>query len=189
MTCTQGLLLLLWLGASACARTDSARDPAGDARGEVRTPSALGSEAKLTAKAHRKTPPEAESAGAPVPAEAGEAFVLAGVSLRLQPLPSGCVIAREGAVEQPTQLQLLPPCQVHRRTDRSVRVESPQGAPVALIESSRPHPELPNDCDTRIQAVRVIDGKPRVSEHVSRVASCPPFQWDLTLFSALFDAR
>ncbi|NOX44036.1 MAG: hypothetical protein GXP19_09935 [Gammaproteobacteria bacterium] len=54
------------------------------------------------------------------------------------------------------------------------------------MENSVPHPELPNDCITQIQAVMLFEGGAKQSDVKDTVASCPPFQWDTKMFTGLF---
>ncbi|MDJ0656367.1 MAG: hypothetical protein QNJ40_19565 [Xanthomonadales bacterium] len=83
---------------------------------------------------------------------------------------------------------LIPaPCQVHRTTQGTVRVHQESGRHYFLVESSRPHPELPDDCETHLQSVMVYQGTVTPSSLSDRVAACPPFQWDTKVFTGLFD--
>ena len=82
---------------------------------------------------------------------------------------------------------LIPwPCQVHKDTSDKIRVYRESGKKYFLVESSIPHPELPNDCITQLQAVMIFEGGVKQSEFKDTVASCPPFQWDIKIFTGLF---
>ena len=81
------------------------------------------------------------------------------------------------------------PCQAHKNTVGQIRVHEERGKQYFLIESSVPHPELPNDCKTQLQAVLIHEGAVHLSEFTDMVASCPPFQWDAKVFTALFRDR
>ncbi len=169
--------LVLLIGVGACARSNSAHEAAGAA--SLRAPA--------------MAPPVRPRTGASTPSatERTETFQLGGWSLRLFEQSGGCFIfiVQEGHERAARKLTLLPPCRLHRTVAGAVRVESPHGAPTALIESSRPHPQLAQDCDTRLQGVRMVNGTLNLSTQTSRVASCPPFQWDLKLFSGLFELQ
>ncbi|MCF6236906.1 MAG: hypothetical protein L3J70_11145 [Gammaproteobacteria bacterium] len=83
---------------------------------------------------------------------------------------------------------LIPwPCQVHKNLDGVVRIYEDAGKKYILIESSAPHPELPNDCKTQLQSVMINGDAVILSGSFDLVASCPPFQWDTKVFTGLFD--
>lgn len=191
---TLRILPLLLLGLPACARSNPTHEPPGATGAAPATSPTHPARSALQAPDPDKptsAPPTAvqhPASGAPTAGQGGEAFQLGGVSLRLIEQQGACRIVQEGDEPSALALSLSPPCRLHRSVDGTLRVESPHGLPIALIESSRPHPELPKDCDTQLQGVRVIGGRPSVSPHTSRVTSCPPFQWDLKLFSGLFES-
>lgn len=190
---TLRILPLLLLGLPACARSNPTHEPSGTTGAAPATSPTSPARSALPQGPDKPAPaaptaiPQA-AASAPAAVEGGEAFELGGMSLRLIEQQGACRITQGGG-QSTLALSLSPPCRLHRGADGAVRVESPQGFPVVLIESSRPHPELPKDCDTQLQGVRVVEGRPSVSPHTSRVASCPPFQWDLKLFSGLFESN
>jgi hypothetical protein len=129
------------------------------------------------------------------PAEQGETnaksppapalLTLGGVTLTLEGRAGRCVVRpTDGEV---IELSLPAPCDFHRGPSGAPRVESPAGEPTVLVEWSVRDSTLPNDCDTQLQALRMHSGRVQASEHVSRVAACPPFQWDAKIFFALFE--
>ena len=83
-------------------------------------------------------------------------------------------------------LQIPAPCVFHR--DRSARLRVLRRGPASylLIESSRPRADAAPDCDTQLQAVRIVGHRIEVSPFRERVAACPPFQWDPLMFTELF---
>lgn len=113
-----------------------------------------------------------------------------------------CLLRYDRAVtraERPQTIRLFitGSCTLHRDLAGAVRVQRVRGDDVFLVESSVHNPNQPRDCDTRVQAVivgrgdsagdggRTLELRARVSEGVSRVASCPPFQWDDAMFRGL----
>jgi hypothetical protein len=77
-------------------------------------------------------------------------------------------------------------CLFHRDDKGALRVmESPEG-PIFLIESTRLLPENPQDCDTRVLAIRAAGDGLTPAPTPSRVAMCPPFQWDDVMFLGPF---
>lgn len=89
--------------------------------------------------------------------------------------------------DRTVNLEIPWPCDFHRGPDNEIRIKAFNNESVFLIEYSRPHPELPNDCETRLQAVKVANNVLRASEHTELVAACPPFQWDEKMFMGLFE--
>jgi hypothetical protein len=83
-------------------------------------------------------------------------------------------------------LAMPPPCQLHRNKDR-LRIKTVGRVHYVLIESSRPHPELPRDCITFVRSLRIEGTDVKVSPHMTKAAACPPFQWDDMMFTALFE--
>ena len=111
---------------------------------------------------------------------------IGGISLTLHPTEDGCRLsysleAGRGAVD----LTLPTESRFHRDANGSVRVVRVGDLQVCLVESSRPDPDNPGDCDTRIQGVIVSNGSVSASQAVSKVASCPPFDWDDKMFRSL----
>lgn len=95
------------------------------------------------------------------------------------------------SVSQEIKLNLLIPwpCQVHKDSSGKVRIFKKSEKKYILVESAVPHPELPNDCITQLQAVMIYEGGIKQSEHKDTVASCPPFQWDTKVFTELFSGN
>lgn len=98
-----------------------------------------------------------------------------------------CVVSWRGNSSGMVRLEMPPPCRFHRGRDGIVRVKKAAGRIHALVESSRPHPELPRDCITLLRGIAVALSDVRVSRHTAKVASCPPAQWDEKVFTGLFD--
>lgn len=97
-------------------------------------------------------------------------------------------------------LQIPAPCDFHRSPEKAVRVfprdfysgkkkqpKNYKNTPIFLIEHSIVSPDNPKDCRTQLQAVKIVSGKMRVSKSVSKLASCPPFQWEEANFTGLFE--
>jgi hypothetical protein len=100
----------------------------------------------------------------------------------------GCKLTYTAAsTEGSIELQLPPPCDFHRSRDGKVRVISLRETDIILVESSRPNSKYPGDCETRIQGIKLTAQQVFVSRGVSRVAACPPFQWDEKMFTGFFD--
>ena len=78
------------------------------------------------------------------------------------------------------------PCDFHRGPDDAVRTMTFDDTLIFLLENSKAHPDLPDDCVTQVQAVKAIDGGWQASEYTDKVAACPPFQWDEMMFTGLF---
>lgn len=76
------------------------------------------------------------------------------------------------------------PCSFHIDRRGAVRVLQHKGQSFALVESALVVD--PSNCVTHLQAVRATRASVKLSESHDRVASCPPFQWDDMLFTALF---
>jgi hypothetical protein len=127
------------------------------------------------------------AAGEPIHDPAKTAKIKA-FELRLAQTAEQCKLAYIGpSIEGSIELQLSTPCDFHRTVDGKPRVMSLGQMDIILIESSRPNPEWPSDCKTRIQGVRMIGQRVSVSQSVARVAACPPFQWDEKMFIGLFE--
>jgi len=90
--------------------------------------------------------------------------------------------------EQPgIDLSLKWPCQFHRDANGTLRTKQVGTRQVILVESSEPMPSPSRDCRTEIQAIRSTGKGLEASSAVSRVAACPPFQWDEKVFIGLFE--
>jgi len=118
------------------------------------------------------------------PAAPANVASIAGLELRLVDNSGSCRLSyAAGNVD----LQIPWPCSFHRTQRGAVRTKESGKALIALIESSRPHPQLPGDCLTQIQAIKILDGKVFPSQHKDTVAMCVPFEWDIQMFLGLFD--
>lgn len=118
-----------------------------------------------------------------------DAAEIDGQRLTLTAHEDGCTLITgvDGTVGRPVAIPA--PCSFHRDGNGAVRVMLRDRNAILLIQSSRPHGELPGDCETFVRAVAVGDGDGDValSPHTSRLAACPPFHWDDVLFYGLFD--
>lgn len=85
-------------------------------------------------------------------------------------------------------LQLKWPCRFHLDREGGLRTRQVGENRVLLVESSEKLPDS-QDCRTEIQAVRTHGNSLEASKAVSRVAACPPFQWDEKVFIGLFESR
>lgn len=110
---------------------------------------------------------------------------LAKVTLSLEQQGNSCHIKNSNSSAPPQNLNLPWPCQFHTDKSGQPRIIRAGKFDYLLIEAATP---LANsqDCDTHLRAVRAHGGKWQVSPHQDRVASCPPFQWDNMIFTALF---
>lgn len=108
---------------------------------------------------------------------------VAGYVVRLQEKAKKCQLS---VGERQLELQIPWPCDFHRDLKNELRIKSLNGTKIVLIEASSQHPILADSCDTRIQAIKLSKQKVIVSEYVSEVAACPPFQWDEKMFFGLF---
>lgn len=117
------------------------------------------------------------------PADAGP---FAGQTVALSEQNGECLLSSDSAEQSPLLLQLPWPCQFNRGRDGQLRVEMVDGQPTLLVEHSVAEPAPSRDCRTRVQAVRLKDGKLQASPHVNLAASCLPAQWDAKLFQGLF---
>lgn len=115
----------------------------------------------------------------------GRTALVAGHSLVLTEDDGQCRLIRAGA-GQDQALLLSPPCAFHRDPDGGLRVLQQGAVRYLLIESSRSLNTSGPDCDTQLQSVRIIGARVDVSPVRSRVAACPPFQWDAKVFTGLF---
>lgn len=102
--------------------------------------------------------------------------------------------------EQKFDLGIPWQCDFHRAPDRTVRIyprdfyaekskypKKYRAAQIFLIEHSTAAPDNPKDCRTQIKAVRVNGDKVTVSKTPSKLASCPPFQWEDKNFTGVFE--
>lgn len=91
-------------------------------------------------------------------------------------------------------------CDFHRSPEKSVRVfprdfysgkkkqpKNYKNTQIILIEHSTASPDNPRDCRTQLQAVKIAGGKVYLSKVISKLASCPPFQWDEKNFTGMFE--
>ncbi len=61
------------------------------------------------------------------------------------------------------------PCHVHRTPDGEIRVLKIRGRDYIIIENSRPHSELSDDCITELQAIRFSNTGVHPSEYTDKV--------------------
>ena len=91
-------------------------------------------------------------------------------------------------------------CDFHRSSTKAVRIfprdfysgkkkypKSYRNTQIILIEHSTPNPNSSDDCRTKLQAVKILNGKVIVSKLTSNLASCLPFQWEEKNFTGLFE--
>ncbi|UZZ13293.1 hypothetical protein NDO41_12745 [Ectopseudomonas mendocina] len=105
--------------------------------------------------------------------------------LQLQDHAGQCrLIGEDGGLD----LLLKWPCQFHRDPQGKLRTQQVGSTQVLLVESSEPDEPPSRDCDTTLQAIRTTEQGLEASTVVSRVAACPPFQWDEKVFIGLFEA-
>jgi hypothetical protein len=108
--------------------------------------------------------------------------------LKVQPNVTGCVVVWSGGgAEQSLQIGIPGPCDLHKTLGGDVRVHKDKNRSIVLIEHSVPDPTRGGKtCITEIRALAIEAGQATVSRSTSRVASCPPFQWDQVVFTGLF---
>ncbi|PAU61568.1 hypothetical protein BZL41_14045 [Pseudomonas sp. PIC25] len=106
--------------------------------------------------------------------------------LTLEEHDGRCALVEPGQAD--LDLQLKWPCQFHRDREGGLRTLQVGENRVLLVESSEKVPDS-QDCRTEIQAVRTLGTGLEPSEAVSRVAACPPIQWDDKVFIGLFESR
>ncbi len=106
--------------------------------------------------------------------------------LRLQGGAAGCELVIHKPPARPyTAATAVPwPCAFHTNPQGQVRSHAQGAASYLLIEASTP--TQGRDCDTRLQAVRVRGDSVRLAKYASRLASCPPFQWEAPVFTGAF---
>jgi hypothetical protein len=107
--------------------------------------------------------------------------------LTLQDRAGKCHLAvvSEGSESLELPMTIPWPCEFHRDMTGAIRTIRENDAIFALIESSER--TGPKDCESFVQAVKIVAAKVEVSSHHDRLASCPPFQWDKMLFTELFN--
>ncbi|MCY1287968.1 hypothetical protein D9M70_369850 [compost metagenome] len=106
--------------------------------------------------------------------------------LALKDQDGRCVLEEPGQAS--LALQLKWPCRFHLDAEGGLRTRQVGETRVLLVESSERMPDS-QDCRTEIQAVRTLGNGLQPSTAVSRVAACPPFQWDEKVFIGLFESR
>ena len=79
------------------------------------------------------------------------------------------------------------PCRFHLDTHGALRTRQVGDSHVLLVESSEALPASSRNCRTTLQAVRSGRHGLEASPAVSRVATCPPFEWDEKVFIGLFE--
>lgn len=92
--------------------------------------------------------------------------------------------ADSSSISRTLPTDLLWPCSFHLGLDGSIRTRSLSGVTYAIVESSRR--TSTTDCETFLRALRVNGSSVELSKHRSRLAACPPFQWDAQLYTELF---
>ncbi|MDB5559712.1 MAG: hypothetical protein JWQ36_2646 [Enterovirga sp.] len=118
---------------------------------------------------------------------AGAVEQVAGASLALSASSGSCQLqwtTQGGAGD--LELGLPQPCQFHRDRNGAIRIRSVGSAEHVLVESVTRSPESPGQCVTQIRGIAVAAGAVAASPHVSKVAACPPVQWDEKMFIGLF---
>lgn len=150
-------------------------------------------------KIDRTTPLESNNNSSVVPAQTATLVkeTVEGKEFALKNDAGKCQLIYAG---ETFDLQIPTPCDFHRSPEKAVRVfprdfysgkkkqpKNYKNTPIFLIESSTANPDRPNDCRTQLQAVKIVSGKARVSKLVSKLAACPPFQWEEANFTGLFE--
>jgi len=79
------------------------------------------------------------------------------------------------------------PCRFHTNKAGQIRTIQDSGYVYVLVESSKRTTTTSNDCETHLRSMRAKGTSIEVSQHKDRVATCPPFQWDIVLFKELFN--
>jgi hypothetical protein len=113
-------------------------------------------------------------------------LVIPSLTLTLRDSEGACALVVASPATKPRTLRTLVPwpCAFHNDLAGKARTKQRGKDTYAIIESSRR--TSPNDCETFLQAVRVRGTSVQVSKHRSRLASCPPFQWESPLFFEMF---
>ena len=91
-------------------------------------------------------------------------------------------------------------CDFHRSPEKTVRAfprdfytakkkrpKNFRNTQIILIEHSTADANNPNDCRTKLQAVKIVNGKIYVSKATSNLASCPGSQWEEKNFTGFFE--
>lgn len=99
-----------------------------------------------------------------------------------------CIVVWTGASgRQEINTGIPAPCAIHKTLKGELRVYRDGNRSVVLIETSVPDPSRgEKSCITQIRGLAYDAQSATLSKHISRVASCPPFQWDQKMFTALF---
>lgn len=77
-------------------------------------------------------------------------------------------------------------CTFHRDKAGALRVMKTKDGPVFLIETSALQTGSKQDCETRVLAVRLTAGGPKLAPSPAKVSSCVPFHWDDAMFLGSF---
>lgn len=110
---------------------------------------------------------------------------IAKVTLSLEQQGNSCHIKNTSSSTPAQNLNLPWPCQFHTDKSGQPRIVRSGKFDYLLVEASNQAANS-QDCDTQLRAVRAHGGKWQVSQYQDKVASCPPFQWDNMVFTALF---
>ncbi len=109
-------------------------------------------------------------------------------TVEIKPAGEQCVLIWTGHDrQQEIAAGISGPCALHKTLKGEIRYYKDAGRNIVLIESSQPDPSRGiKSCITNIRAFAYDEQSFVLSAHTSRVASCPPFQWDQKMFTALF---
>lgn len=123
--------------------------------------------------------------------------IIEGKELTLKNEAGKCQLTSSGDT---FDLQIPGQCDFHRSPEKTVRVfprdfysgkkkqpKNYKNTQIILIEHSTANPDNPGDCRTQLQAIKIVSGKISVSKSTSKLASCPPFQWEEINFTGLFE--
>lgn len=124
------------------------------------------------------------SAGAQSPADNATRAQFLQQSLQLLEHEGRCRLVSDN---DDLDLQLEWPCRFHLDRHGVLRTRQVGSSHVLLVESSEAMPPPDRDCRTTLQAVRSGSHGLEASPVVSRVAACPPFEWDTKMFIGLFE--
>ncbi len=108
--------------------------------------------------------------------------------LKVQSNVTGCVVVWSGGgAVQSLNVGIPGPCDLHRNLSGEVRIHKEENRSIVLIEHSVQDPTRGGKtCITEIRALAFDAAQVTLSRSTSRVANCPPFQWDQMVFTALF---
>ncbi|QDH68711.1 hypothetical protein [Marilutibacter alkalisoli] len=123
-------------------------------------------------------------AGAQSPADDATRAQFFEHALQLQEHEGRCRLASDGGY---LDLLLEWPCRFHLDRHGALRIQPVGNSHVLLVESSEAMPPPHRDCRTVVQAVGSDSHGLKASPVVSRVAACPPFEWDAKMFIGLFE--